>query len=1099
MDTLPPPPPALVQDQAQPAIDAYERLLEVQRWFDVQQRAIPAIPDNPDIDHRAPYLDALTGFWRERITLPDGDTSVRFTVLANQLAAAVAGIAQLQALDGSLDSAGASIAVSAGRTVGTPPPGVEYREITFGDAAYAGAFVAMDSRDPGVVMLFSQDRGWDRFASLDDAVGQVHRLARQALTTREDLPGLGRHDLAGPGGLGVAGSRVIEGDPLIHIANRLVSLQREKLDHAWLAFSLERALPDRSQRLADRLRDALQLTDFLDTESILAVREGKLYRALATARLATLPTGSIAEHTANAEGVRDAWQAAHDQYIGTLRATAARRAAAGSRPLMGLHDFTVDKLRTQLRQAGIDESPADIVVTRDRSLDPASRISSLPSLIEGPASERMDLIELAYMNVPAAGLDSYSASTRDGKPLPALGDARIRQIVRAVDIHTSYLPYVASTWLEGAQGTIHRDTAMTLQAARMRLEAVEARLVGMATVSSARAAGLSQRGWTWVREVLDTPDGATNRAAPGIAGATLAVRQVWYGDAPIRDVVEVSLSDLPWAYASVPGIGARVYYTPDAPDGIVFREFNDWTDAQREFFKNPRFAEYLIDRLPSAFSEVPENGHARRFKAWHELRFVFGSTEPDGYTPTEHGFVPRDVVGNLFAAMHDARASLIRRDVGDATRSAADANARQLHDLFGLRPERLAGRIAVGILNAPFEIALPAWRAYDHLREGRYGDAFADLTESYVAAASTASSGTLIGRAAASFRTRAGITTRPVAIRPQAFEQRYRAEGIARTGHPDLQGMYSIDGKRYVAIDGQLYHAHYDAHNRTVRLSTGQPLDAHATGPAIHFHEARWKHNRHIGLRGGMDEVPGPSREVTFSRNYDLYNEYTVQLERAFPDAFERHVVTSQMHRELNRLPPLRAITPEQRIRYDRAWAIAEQTLRPAYGEGPATLPGTLRAVDPATLPETLWFYGEKPFYSSSLLRTRHSPSTMGSGDWAALIGDWQGQGVVGVRVTTVPPWSQASVLEEATVLRPFRRSRAFAVELHLRDILATQIANGTPVTVLEPTGGAGNTYILRPAPGHIVEMRAGQFFVFDRLAAPEPVPAPGTPASLDI
>ncbi|MDA4744888.1 hypothetical protein, partial [Enterobacter hormaechei] len=56
-------------------------------------------------------------------------------------------------------------------------------------------------------------------------------------------------------------------------------------------------------------------------------------------------------------------------------------------------------------------------------------------------------------------------------------------------------------------------------------------------------------------------------------------------------------------------------------------------------------------------------------------------------------------------------------------------------DLLHRRPaEQLVGRVVMGAVTAPFHVAPAAWHAYDHVREGNYVDALADIAGAYASA-----------------------------------------------------------------------------------------------------------------------------------------------------------------------------------------------------------------------------------------------------------------------------------------------------------------------------------------------------------------------------
>lgn len=1088
MDATPSTPPSITQSTEQAAVDAYRRIEETGLWLSEQQQALPALRDIPDHTDRETYLTALHAYWDETIDRAPGRKSPRNTALADKLATVMTGVAVLRHQDGSLDDAALDLIRAFTVTDTIPPPHIQVHDVRFGDAVHAGMLIAFDDRHPDLVVVFSADRGWDRFDSIDKAYDFIDRWARRTLAWRDDLPGLAKKDIDTLSDLPAVGSRPVTGSPLEAMVGRFIGMQREKLQQAWLEYAFERSVQGRDLRLKERVADATRLHDLFDTSAILIVREALLLQHMAQDRLDRLPADDVAAFR-DVNGVRSAWLKAADEYAATLRAVVAQRSALVNDPLPPLHQYAADMLGSILGTMGIDEDPRDIQLTLDRTSDPTARLDSLQALLEGPPALHTNLLDLAYANAEPPGLGRFTARDRHGQLLTALDDATLRGIVRTLDLHTRYPDLVESARRHGETGTAYTDTVIDLQLARMRLDAVDARITGFLEQSDkGRYHGLSQRGWLWTQAVLDSPAALHRRQ---VHHMDVAARQVTYHGVPVRDIVEIGWKQIP-PFHPVELMSSLVYYTPDAPDGVVFREFANAEEAQRLFFRHPAFAGYLLERLPLEFSEVPENGHVRRFKSNRRTDWVFGSGEPDGYTPMEFPFISRDIQTDILEANHDVAIDLVQRDARLLTTSTREADTRRMIDLLHRRPaEQLIGRVVMGAVTAPFHVAPAAWHAYDHVREGNYVDALADIAGAYASALGAASPpATLLAAAPRSVGTaffRAagghGLTTHVVGAVPA----RRASVPVKAIQHP--QGVYAIDGRTAMAIEGRLYTAHYDKAQGTVSADMSQPLDMRSVTAVHRFHHARWQAQR----AGGPAAEPVASTEIATSvggrRDVNLYQEYLAQIEREFPDLVERQMVNHQMSRELVGLPPLRRISTEQRIRVERAWATAEQTLRTSLAERPF-IHGRFRRVPDDALPEKVWFYGEHPVYRSPFVRTASRRQDIGRNAWGAFIGESQGHGVVGIRVTTVPPQAADAAISAGSALRRFDRPSAFAVEVNVRDVLGQQATPRGGMQLLEVVGNA-HQYILRPRTGGLFEMRRGQFTLVDRL------PDPALPAAL--
>lgn len=361
-------------------------------------------------------------------------------------------------------------------------------------------------------MAFTATRGWDRYTDLAQAHAALEKQVRAALAT---------------------------------VVDRVVAMQRDKIEQAWIEFELERALPGRAQRLADRLRAAIDLADVLDVEAILGLREARLRIALENERLLTVPPSLAAD-----------WRRSRAEYMDTLQAMADRQALAGVDPPTELHDYAIGQLEPVLKALGVAEHPRDITLTLDRSLDPAARLASLTALIYGPEPLHASLIDAAYSNVPAVGADRFSAHGKDGHLIPAFSDPYIRAVLNRLDIHTHYQTHLLGELRDGPQAALRRRGFRESRMARMRHDAVEARVASLRhDYGEARHLGLTTRGHARVDALLD----ALGQGQPSPA----LVRQVTFRDMPLRDVMQIAES--PDTGAPDSASAALVYYTPDAP------------------------------------------------------------------------------------------------------------------------------------------------------------------------------------------------------------------------------------------------------------------------------------------------------------------------------------------------------------------------------------------------------------------------------------------------------------------------------------------------------------------------------------------------------
>jgi hypothetical protein len=1085
MDMMPPQaPPALTQGVYQDAAAAFDRLTALQAWLAGEQAAMPALPDAPGSASMAVYVADIEVYWDAAPA--QGGGSSRRAALARRLAGAARDLAELGHHDGHLDAAVlATIRTLTAVSVAGLPAQLSVRELTLGDTPYAGVLLVQDTQAPGRVLAFSTDCGWESFDSLTDAHAMMERRYRRALATRNDLPGLARQHTLRIGPEAVVNSRELAADPFATLVDRMVDVQRDKLRQAAFAFALESNGNDGDEasttRLIDSVHDALDLDRAIDVPALLAVRHAALVETLNSERLARVPAAVAAD-----------WRQAEAEYLTLLHALTGDEATVLPAPL-DLPTFARQALVERLRVLGVTQAPDDITVRIDRSADPSARLASLQALFEGTAPAHIGLLDLAYQNIAIFDPVRLTATTSEGSPIAALDDATLRRIVRELDLASRYRAYVDTTFRSGEQAAARRAQAADTQLVHMRLQAAEARLsYYLSDAPRSFADDHGERGYRWVKAVLDAPV-AANRMP--VEDHDVVVRQMTYQDIPLRDVLAIGVRQ-PESVRSI------VLYTPDAPDGVVFREFADRAEAGRRFFYDPAFREYLLDRLPADQARLLPNGTAREFAGDHLAHWVLGSGASSGYTRTAAPFQEREISGDFLDAAYQVDVQLGLRNASTFTRSAEHAQWNYLVDVSRTSmSQRLLASAVEGVVTAPARAAQAAWRLYDTVKAGDDAQAVVDFAEFYNASLMAAAPVYALGAAplARSFvgaRFRVGarlVEARPATAPAVVFESRFAAHGVRRTGQPNREGIFAIDGKTYIEHRGQLYAARYDTDYATWRLARPD-ASAAFRGPAIERGlPGTWQY-RSVGLRGGSGRGPA-GRSAAYRDHFD---EYTSELEQAFPDAFERDLVRTQMRAELTGQGPATALAPAQRARWNAATLRAHERARQAVNAGPAypvvedltvprvpaarNVPGGYRQVVSADVPNTLWYYGRKPFKYSGFERQLTSRGF--NHNWANVRAEFIEPGLNGVRLTTLPPTASMNEINAATGLN-LSRARAFAVRIDPRNLLTTYGHITEPRAVLFSVNRSDGTgFVLRPNSGPRIMLYRAEYQVMDVLPA---------------
>lgn len=1102
MDMSPPPsPPVQTQSRFQESLEAFHRAVGFQAWLANEQAAIPPFPHEADPDTQASYLIALEAYWNGPTASTDGREARRHA-LAGHFADAARALAVLAHQDGRLDA----IELASIRSItstGAPslPPGVTVHELMFNDTAYAGVLLLPHEHDGGRTLVFSPDRGWESFPRLVDAYAELERRARLALVHTAELAGIAgiaRQHLGSIGPDPFVSSRGITGDPFTTLVDRTIRMQKDKLRQAWFEYTLEDDASVRARVLADTVFDALRLERTFDVEAMLASRHAALLTALNEQRLERVPMGVATD-----------WREANGSYQETLRSIAEREAAAGLQPATDLRAYASQTLAGRLRALGITEDPADILVRMDRSTDAAARLASLQSLFEGPASVQVRLVDLAYQNIAAFDQVRLSASASDGSPVIVLDDARIRSLIRDLDLPTRYRGYVENTYRSGDDAALRRIHSTELQQAHMRLLATEARLsYYLDDNPRSFRPDHAERGYRWVEAALAHPS-PEGRAR--VEGHEIVVRQVTYLDTPLRDI-------LMFGARHVESVQSIVLYTPDAPDGITFREFDDKAEAGRRFFYHPAFREYLLDRLPADYARVLPNGHSREFAGDHLAHWVLGASTTSGYTRTAARFEEREVESDFLIAGYELDVQSGLRNMQVFARSAEQADWAWLR---GQRPGTLINQIVTdvlkGVITAPSRAAQASWRLYDNVKAGDYPEAVVDFADFYNASLSTALPVYALSSASAAHviagaRFRAGmrLVEASPAVQPTVvFEPRFMARNLRKIGQANREGIYTIGGKTYIEHHDALYRVVHDNDIASWRL-TRPEMGTAFRGPAIQrTATGTWSYHR-VGLRGGSGRVQPDGT----GRLPDLYDELQAQVEMAFPDAFERDFVAARMRFERTPyagrvegyMPP--TISEAQRMRWtgamERARAqIARRRALPRAGTSEVALRlthtpdavGGLHPVLRAQAPADLWYYGKLPFKESDLVR--HRGNLGYSKEMAELSVRYVGDGNYGVRVTTVPPTAPISDIRRAMGAPDLTRATTFSVRIDPASLYEPMsgiwrnrywLGGDRPLAeLLTPVAGPGNVFFARPGSGSRLALGMGQFQVENTLPPASP------------
>jgi hypothetical protein len=835
MDTMPPQaPPAITRSSQQDAIDAVQRISDAQAWILAQQPLLRAAYATHGVDDFSEMQRKSGDFWRERVRAPgDSHDMPRSSLLGRQLGVVMKDEAWLRSMDGTLGQPAADLAMAFARSAGHPlPPHVHAHELVLGNVAYAGAVVVTDDRNDALALMFSPDRGWDEFADMDALLTEAEETMREKLAEPGLLTGVLATDVMPWVTAQITATREIDADVFDTLSNRIL---QHHMERALLAWSSAPATAGGTP--SPRQVDAADLAAIVDVSSVMASRYARLADALDDQHLAGIP-----------DHVKNDWQAAADGYRTWLATHARESADYGLTPPAPLPLFVHDGLKERLTALGIHDDPEDIVVdihdfTAAYFYNPTGVVDQS---VLGPARMRLTLAELALKNVGVLDNDILFATKRDGLPLAyPLDRGALRNVIRDFDAATGYATYLRDVLKNTSSGQLSRALSVQLLAARMRFRMEEARLAYFrATDPRSFADDHDYRGYRWVKAVLDSPAAAQREK---VDGHDVVVRQLTYENEAFKDILVIGPRE-PDSVSSV------VYFTPDAPDGIDFREFATRRDALGFFMASDALRGYLLGRLPRHLVTTLSSGRERRFaQAGGDRQANWSFSGTNTYGATAASFGEQVILGHVFEASYDHALSQLTANIGSVARTTGHADA----DNFSPRIDgELVGRGVASLIGRATE---PAWRAYDQLKAGNVTQSFVDFTDAYMGSLDFLMLGTL-----------KGAVPRPVAIRASRQSTRLAAtrttlrdaeplfgaeyvDAAASLRHADSfqRGVYRIGGQPYVEKSGHVYRVRYDTNMSTWRLCQPRHCDATSAGQPITRDAAGvWAPSR-PGLPGG--------------------------------------------------------------------------------------------------------------------------------------------------------------------------------------------------------------------------------------------------------
>jgi hypothetical protein len=341
---------------------------------------------------------------------------------------------------------------------------------------------------------------------------------------------------------------------------------------------------DMSQ-LPDSLDLTTDMSKLFSLSGVLMARETKRSKAELNAFLRTA-----------SETDKAAWAAATRDYLQLLQSACA---ADGLPSISQFGDRTalLDYSRTRLSevleiQYGIDADPDDIRVTIRRP-NPAGGIyfsGARPNPQTGQARYKVQtktLTELAVENVEYFDqvFVDKSRLSLNNQPYTELTPQHVKDLVRELDIGSAYEGFLTARLLTSHEAQSLKKDFVRVMEKQLRVDALEAKIAGDYSPDSL------DRAYHWVKSVLDHPTQTDQRATVG--GHGVIVSALVIRDIAVRGVLVFR--------SASSTIHSKVVYTPRAPGGRVFHEYESSTQLLERFINNSAWHDYLFDNMEGAY------------------------------------------------------------------------------------------------------------------------------------------------------------------------------------------------------------------------------------------------------------------------------------------------------------------------------------------------------------------------------------------------------------------------------------------------------------------------------------------------------------------
>ncbi|RMN25386.1 hypothetical protein ALQ62_00487 [Pseudomonas coronafaciens pv. zizaniae] len=497
-----------------------------------------------------------------------------------------------------------------------------------------------------------------------------------------------------------------------------------------------------------------------------------------------------------------------------------------------LRKYAREKLKERIMlDHGVALDPDEISVhTYSVEIDPDTVVDidfgfAGPSELEPQyVTESRSLTDLSLKNLTVTNLNFLLAShafDSQGQRLSFLNAGYLFAMIRDLNIGEDYSNFLRTVLSTSASGQWHRECYARAMQAQMRLDAIEAKMAGDFLGDGGLPEELANRGYKWVMAALNHPVGNDEREA--VEGHRLQVSQLSIDGIPLGGILVFSVE----SRASVVTV---VVFTPQAPDGLCFREISSAEEFLNQVLLEPALLDYLVSRAHLA----------SRADIRHALTA--------GRDALSMELLPCN--GSFLEAIYDFEVERVISAVDEQTTSTWETNWESAWEIA-----KTFGDIVLAF--APFRVRLPiaAIRSFYAIWQGvqKAGGDEKGASLYFVQAALLLADG-LIVPTSRRVKSPTAIAVGRAALDPKIAVSRaprglnLREDGIYKGVHEKVQE--GAASRFYAVQQGKTYAVRYDTDVATWRVIDARRPDAYYQVPIRFDEKGSWVQVS-VGLRGG--------------------------------------------------------------------------------------------------------------------------------------------------------------------------------------------------------------------------------------------------------